>query len=167
MRAVLACPGGGHIVTMGFPGLAIGFDGASYIDPDALASTLDHPSLRDSVLLIALAEQHELPEDHWRSLKDALEVRGTQLDHMPIQDFSVPDATFLEEWRRRSVRYQEILDHGGTIGITCHYGAGRSGTIAASLMIERGLDPSAAIARVRQAFPGSVESQKQVDWLHR
>ncbi len=167
IRAVLDCPGGGQIVTMGFPGLAIGFDGASYLDPNALAATLDHPSLSGSALLIALAEKHEFPEDHWQKLADALTKRGVRLDHMPIEDFSVPDARFLKSWQGHMARYHTTLDDGGTIGITCHYGAGRSGTIAAHLMIERGISPDEAIARVRRAFPESIENCKQFNWLQK
>ena len=167
IRALVDCPRGGRIVTMGFPGLAIGFDGASCLDPNALAATLDHPSLSGSALLIALAEKHEFPEDHWQKLADALAKRGVRLDHMPIEDFSAPDGSFLKAWRGRSAAYHQILDQGGTLGITCHYGAGRSGTIAARLMIERGISPDEAIARVRRAFPESVESRKQFDWLQK
>ncbi|MEO1199260.1 MAG: hypothetical protein AAFX39_08500 [Pseudomonadota bacterium] len=167
IRAVLVCPRGGHIVTMGFPGLAVGFDGTSYIDLEALNATLDDPSLSGSTLLIALAETLEFPDDHWRSLQDALDQRGRRLDHMPIEDFSVPDAKFIEQWPDCSKEYHHILDRGGTIGITCHYGAGRSGTIAAHLMIERGIDPDDAIARVRNAFPDSIESRTQFNWLQK
>ena len=167
IRAVLDCPRGGRIVTMGFPGLTIAVDGTSYMDPDALAATLDNVSLQGSTLLIALAEKHEFPDDHWRGLQDALDERGRRLDQLPIEDFSAPDDSFLKEWRGRSDRYHQILDQGGTIGITCHYGAGRSGTIAAYLMIERGISPDEAIARVRRAFPESIESRAQLNWLQK
>lgn len=165
IRAVVDCPRGGRIVTMGFPGLAVDFDGTSYMDPHALAATLDSPALLGSAVLIALAETHELPDDHWRHLQDALDQRHRRLEQLPIEDFSVPDAAFLKEWQIRSPQYHDILDQGGTIGVTCHYGAGRSGTIAAYLMIERGARPDEAIACVRQVFPESIESSRQFDWL--
>ena len=166
IRAVLDCSGGGRIVTMGFPGLAIGFDSASYCDPDMLALTLDDEALSDVAVVIALAERQEFSEDHWRCLDVALAARGARLDHLPIKDFSVPDARFLGTWQSRSETYHAILDRGGVLGLTCHYGAGRSGTIAAHMMIERGLSPNDAISKVRHAFPDSIESREQFDWLH-
>ena len=166
IRAVIGCPSGGQLVTMGFPGLVVGFDGTSYIDPEVLAATLESPALSKARFLIALAEIDELPAEHWKALQEALDRRGIALEHMPIPDFSIPDGRFLKTWERRAAEYHEVLDIGGTIGITCHYGAGRSGTIAARLMIERGLDADQAIAQVRLAFPESIESKSQFDWLH-
>ena len=165
IRAAVACPGGGTIVTMGFPGLNVGFDGTSYLDPQILALTLDHLERAGVSCLIALAERQEFPSEHWDGLNAALAQRSIELDHLPIEDFAAPDARFLQAWANNKTRYHAILDQGGVLGITCHYGAGRSGTIAAHIMIERGVAPREAIERIREAFPESIESQVQYDWL--
>lgn len=165
IRAVIDCPHGGRIVTMGFPGLTKAVDGAAYIDPDASAATLADPSLAGFPVLIALIEEQEAPEDALGALDRVLSARGAALKHLPIIDYAAPSPAFEARWVDEGPRCQQLLDDGRTIGVTCHYGAGRSGTIAARLLIDRGLRPEDAIKTVRAAFAESIESPAQHDWL--
>jgi len=45
--------------------------------------------------------------------------------------------------------------------VHCRGGFGRTGTVAARLLVERGLDPAAAMALVRHTRPGSIETSEQ------
>lgn len=166
IRAVVPCAPAGRIITMGFPGLGLAANGDAHIDPDALAATLDDPRMAGCQAVIALAETAELPDGALALLATALAGRGVAWAHFPIVDYAAPSAGFETEWRAASARYHQILDAGGAVAITCHYGAGRSGTIAARLLTERGAAPAAAIAAVRAAFPESIESEVQVRWIH-
>lgn len=165
IRAVIECPRGGRIVTMGFPGLILDGAGGAFVDPERLSETLDHESLSNCALMIALAEAEETPEDAFPLLAQALSARGVGLEHLPIADYAAPSAAFEAGWSARAAIRHGMLDAQGSIGICCHYGAGRSGTVAALLLIERGLPPEEAVARVRRAFPESIESAGQLEWL--
>ena len=165
-RAILDCPGGGRIVTMGFPGLAVSVDGTSYLEPERLNATLDDLESNKTSVLVALAETKEFGEEHWSGVTDALSARNIQLGHMPIEDFAAPDDDFMHAWTKRSLDFHALLDQDLALGLTCHYGAGRSGTIAAYVLIERGLTPQQAITQVRGGFDKSIESVVQVDWLY-
>ena len=44
-------------------------------------------------------------------------------------------------------------------------GLGRSGMIAARLLVELGEEPRAAIQRVRQVRPGAIETAAQEDYV--
>lgn len=165
IRAVIDCPRGGRIVTMGFPGVAIDVSGASYMDPAHLHATLSDERLADCALVLALPEATDLPKGALAILKLELRLRGVEMAHLPIVDYGAPSAAFEDQWRGYAAGLQAHLDAGRTIGVTCHYGAGRSGTIAARLLIERGLAPANAIAEVRAAFPEAIESDAQQAWL--
>ena len=39
--------------------------------------------------------------------------------------------------------------------------------ICARLLVESGIDPSAAMARVRAARPGAIETRAQEDWVRK
>ena len=63
---------------------------------------------------------------------------------------------------------QQLLDigywavgQGERVLIHCHGGRGRSGLVAARLLIDRGMDAPAALATVRRARPGAVETAGQ------
>jgi len=166
IRAVIQSPGGGRIVTMGFPGLCAALDGSAHIDPAQMHATLRHAARLGTERLLVLTENSELPENARRLLDHAAAEAAIQRTlWLPIADYGVPDAAFLEAWQGLAPGLHARLNDGATLGITCHYGAGRSGTVAAMLLIERGLEPSRAIAVLRGAFAESIESPAQLDWL--
>lgn len=83
--------------------------------------------------------------------------------HLPISDFAVPDAAFTAAWRDRGPALRRQLAGGGRVLVHCLAGRGRSGMIAARLLVELGAAaPAAAIAAVRNARPGAIETEAQV-----
>lgn len=85
----------------------------------------------------------------------------------PIDDFSAPGASFELAWPALRARLLERLDAGDKILVHCRGGLGRSGTVAAALLIAAGLTPNAAVGAVRRARPGAIETAEQEAWLSR
>ena len=167
IRAVIPAPKGGAIVTLGFPGLAFDVQGDAYIDPERFAATMGAHALETCKMLIILVERDEVPPEAWDLLDQYEKSMGFQLVHLPIQDYQVPDAVFMAKWHELSPQMDRLMQEGGSIALSCHYGAGRSGTIAARMLIERGSTVLEAINTLREKFPESIESEKQIDWLER
>lgn len=166
VRTEIPCPGGGKIVTLGFPGLSFDVRGNSIIDRERMEATLDDTALGACRLLVVLLEKSELPEDAWELLADLAGSRSIRIEHLPIRDYEAPDAVFVRKWQMLEAGIAQELAHGGTVALSCHYGAGRSGTIAAGMLMDHGLSAADAIATVRGHFPESIESEKQLVWLH-
>jgi ADP-ribosylglycohydrolase len=80
---------------------------------------------------------------------------------LPIEDGGVPDADFERKWEAAGREIREDILRGGKVLIHCKGGLGRSGTIAARLLVELGAKPSEAIRRVREARPGAIENALQ------
>lgn len=85
----------------------------------------------------------------------------------PIDDFSAPDERFERAWPALRSRLLERLEAGDKILVHCRAGLGRSGTVAAALLIAAGLTPDAAVGAVRRARPGAIETAEQEAWLCR
>ena len=49
--------------------------------------------------------------------------------------------------------------------VHCRGGLGRAGMISAHLLVESGIEPEAAIERVRAARPGAIETLRQEEWV--
>ena len=97
----------------------------------------------------------------------ATEIRRTRLFwyHMAIPDMSAPGTAFDEAWARDGARIFGSLRDGGRLAIHCAGGLGRSGMIAAKLVIALGAPANHAVAAVRQARPGAIETDEQLDYI--
>ena len=95
-------------------------------------------------------------------LEVAVKGSGIRYFCLPIEDVNVPDATFEKSWKTAGAQLREELLRGGKILIHCKGGLGRSGMIAARLLVELGATtPEEAIRRVRLARRGAIETLAQ------
>jgi atypical dual specificity phosphatase len=90
--------------------------------------------------------------------------KGFHVIHYPIADFSIPtnSETFLH--------LLESIEHYLNVGnvlMHCSAGKGRSGTVAASYLVYKGLKWSEAISLVRKVNPHSIESSQQEDFIRK
>ena len=87
--------------------------------------------------------------------------------HLPIADMDIPDVEFERNWVEDSERLRKLLLAGKSIVIHCLGGLGRTGTIAARLLIVMGADPEFAIRRVRATRPGTIQTILQEIYVRR
>jgi ADP-ribosyl-[dinitrogen reductase] hydrolase len=98
-------------------------------------------------------------------LPNAIARAGLGWYHLPIRDGGVPDAAFEHNWRAHADELHERLVAGRRILVHCRGGLGRSGMVAARLLVEAGAEPRAAIERVRAARPGAIENSNQESYV--
>jgi atypical dual specificity phosphatase len=89
---------------------------------------------------------------------DALARHGLTELHVPVVDFTAPTA---EQLRHGVDAIEAGLAAGEPVAVNCGAGLGRTGTLIACYLVSQGLSPDEAIARVRAARPGSVETAEQ------
>lgn len=165
IRAVIDCPRGGRVAMAGFPGLETGIDGSAYLDPESLHETVAELAELGAGTLLVLPEEGELPDGALDALGEAALAADLVPIFMPIRDFGTPGAAFMDRWATLLPSLRADLAAGRTVAACCQYGAGRSGMLAALLLIEEGTAPGHAIAQVRDHFDEAIESAEQEDWL--
>jgi protein-tyrosine phosphatase len=79
---------------------------------------------------------------------DAARDAGLSLVEFPIADFSVPDAT---ELRKLAKKLATQVRRGDFVVVHCRGGIGRSGTVAAAVLIEMGAGAEEAMRLVSEA----------------
>jgi ADP-ribosyl-[dinitrogen reductase] hydrolase len=124
------------------------------------AAQLARAGVAALVSLVPSAEAVALGLD-LAALERACVERRIRWAHAPLVDFGVPDAAFERAWERLGAELRDLLDEARGVALHCRAGLGRSGTVAARLLIELGLDPADAVARVRAARPGAIETAAQ------
>jgi ADP-ribosyl-[dinitrogen reductase] hydrolase len=86
---------------------------------------------------------------------------------VPIADFGTPDAAWGARWADAAPKLHAALAAGQGVVIHCRMGLGRTGTIAARMLVEAGVPADAAIAAVRAARPGTIETAAQEGHVRR
>jgi atypical dual specificity phosphatase len=77
---------------------------------------------------------------------------------LPIDDFCAPTADQIDEAMQFLT---ERIEAGDGVLVHCRAGIGRTGTILGCFLVSRGVEPAAAIAKIRRERPGSVEVYAQ------
>ena len=116
-------------------------------------------------LLLTLVTPDSLARRNAAALPRWLAVKDIDWLHLPIADFAAPDYRFQLAWQDHGPDILGRLRRGDNVVVNCDFGFGRSGTIAARLLIDAGIGPDQAIAAVRFARPGAIESRAQVNYL--
>lgn len=165
IRAVLPCPRGGSLALLAYPGLSLGIDGVAIIHPDILRSTFAALSALGCQRLYRLIEPSERLQPADQLVEDMAAAAGYVVRSLPIRDYSIPDFKTLMDLRHDRAARQALWGSGGCLALHCHAGAGRSGLIAAWLLMEQGLTVTDAIDQVRTHHPEAIETDAQVDWL--
>jgi len=114
--------------------------------------------------VISMTEWREIEGARAADLPNRLEDAGVIWRHLPIADFGGPRGANADAWPELSRELNAILDRGGAVLTHCYGGHGRSGMVALRLMVERGEEPKAALARIRAVRPGAVQADEQFAW---
>jgi protein-tyrosine phosphatase len=126
-----------------------------------LEADLDVVRAWEPAMVVTLVEEHEFRGLGVPTFRAALLERGLDWRHLPIPDAGVPDAAFEDAWERVGAEVRSALRGGGRVLLHCRAGLGRTGMIAARVLVELGMVPSEAIRAVRAARPGTIETREQ------
>lgn len=116
--------------------------------------------------LVTLLQPYELTLLGVEDLGERARGQGLAWWHLAVTDGAAPGEAFEQAWRHEvGPALHACLDDGGRLVVHCRAGIGRSGAVAARLLIERGATPERAIVAVRRARPGAIESPEQAAWV--
>ena len=132
-----------------------------------LAIDLDAIAAWGARLVLTLVEPAELVALKVPNLGQEVERRGMSWRHLPIVDYSVPDAAFEEAWLVDGSEIRRFLRDGHDVVVHCKGGLGRAGMIAGRLLVELGMPPDDAIRMVRRARQGAIETPSQLEVIRR
>ncbi|MBM3270252.1 MAG: ADP-ribosylglycohydrolase family protein [Candidatus Sericytochromatia bacterium] len=126
-----------------------------------LDTDLDALEQWGTAAIVTLMEDHELAALQVPRLGPAIHARQLAWYHLPIVDVSVPGPEFGPAWALARPHLHDLLRSGCNVLLHCRGGLGRSGMIAAQLLAELGWEPARAIAAIRKARPGAIETRAQ------
>ncbi len=117
-----------------------------------------------AAMVVSLIEEREFAELEVSLLPYRVQAANMQWRHLPIRDNHAPGAQFQQLWPSLGKEIIALLTTGQRVFLHCKGGLGRTGTVAACLLIEAGWEPESAIEYVRSARPRTIETALQ-EWF--
>lgn len=85
--------------------------------------------------------------------------------HLPIEDDCAPGEEFASQWKRVSPELHKIINQGGKVVLHCMGGSGRTGMLAAHLLLELGWDLETIKSEVKALRPGAFSKLPQIEYI--
>ena len=121
-----------------------------------------------AALIVTLMEDFELETLGVKDLGKAAMALGMEWRQWPVMDATplrLREDDAPGQWDDQIREFAARLDQGEKIFVHCRGGLGRTGTLAARILIEKGLAPAEAVALVRQARHGAIETPEQERYI--
>jgi hypothetical protein len=118
-------------------------------------------------LVIALLAPSEFVRPALPEFQARVTELGLPWEYAPVGNYGVPDTVFMQQWVQLGERARAILQQNGRIILHCRYGLGRTGLVAAMLLIELGSSATESIDLVRAARPHTIQNGRQLDFVQR
>ena len=136
--------------------------GTQQVPPEQV---LDQLQLAGAHGVISLMTEAELASVGLERLGPQLDARGMSWFHLPIEDDEAPDAAFEQAWQLALPRLIALLRDGKQLAIHCKGGSGRTGLVAAALLMTLGQSQQEAMAAIRAKRPRAFTLACHRHWL--
>ncbi|PPR47516.1 MAG: hypothetical protein CFH19_00359 [Alphaproteobacteria bacterium MarineAlpha5_Bin9] len=135
-------------------------------EKDVFLKELNYFSSQNCTSIVTLVEDKEIENlCDKKFFVQKIYTHNLKWIHMPIEDLKAPDHKFIEKWKTTKVLLKNDLIEGKNIILHCMGGKGRSGTIAAILLIEFRENHKQAIKIVREKRKGAIETKEQENFI--
>ncbi|OXY80615.1 tyrosine-protein phosphatase [Oceanimonas doudoroffii] len=111
--------------------------------------------------IITLMSATELNEAGLPDFASAVQSAGLDWFHLPVPDDDLPGDDFDHAWQACSAELLQRLAAGEALALHCKGGSGRTGLVAAKLMVAAGYDAKEAVAAIQVLRPKAFSHPAQ------
>lgn len=118
-------------------------------------------------VIVTALDSHEMAEAGVSELGNKAKALGIKWFQTPIEDDRAPGAEFAAGWKAISPELHQAIEAGEKIAMHCMGGSGRTGLLAANLLLEKGWDLETIRREVQALRPGAFTKQPQIDYVEK
>lgn len=115
--------------------------------------------------VITLMTAEEMARHKVAQIEAECAALGMEWFHFPVEDEAAPGDDFARAWQRQRARVHQHLQNNNAVVIHCKGGSGRTGVVAAQILMERGVGQAQAVAQVKALRPNAFTHAVQVDYI--
>ncbi|WED21758.1 cyclin-dependent kinase inhibitor 3 family protein [Vibrio sp. JC009] len=130
-----------------------------------LATSVQQLKEQGALAMVTALDTEEMEKAGVAALAEESEKAGIAWFHQPIEDDQAPGAEFDARWEVISPKVHEVLKQGGKVVLHCMGGSGRTGMLAAHILLEMGWDLETIKREVKALRPGAFTKQPQIDYI--
>ena len=131
----------------------------------SLVESVDTLKQAGATGIITLMADAELSENGAAELGQVSQGMDLQWYQLPVADEAAPAADFQAAWQQHSAEILKRLQAGETLAIHCKGGSGRTGLIAAQIVLAAGGELNATIAAVQALRPRALQYPAHLAYL--
>ncbi len=117
------------------------------------------------VAIVTAINSEEMASKNVGELGEKAKALGLKWFHLPIEDDCAPEADFAQQWKAVSPELHEIVKQGDKIAMHCMGGSGRTGLLAANLLLELDWPLPKIVTEVKALRPGAFSKPVQVNYV--
>ncbi|NVC95534.1 phosphatase [Vibrio natriegens] len=133
----------------------------------ALQASLEQLKELGVQAVVTALDNSELAAKNVSELGEITQQLGMKWFQIEIEDDCAPDDAFATKWQHASPELHAILAEGGKVAMHCMGGSGRTGLLAAHLLLEKEWALDDIVREVQALRPGAFTKPVQVEYIER
>jgi protein-tyrosine phosphatase len=117
------------------------------------------------VAIVTAISPEEMKSQHVEQLGELTEQLGMTWFHLPIEDDCAPSEAFESAWKQASPQIAELMGSNTKVALHCMGGSGRTGLLAARVLLDKGWALPDIISNVRELRPGAFQKPVQKSYI--
>ncbi|ROV58672.1 phosphatase [Vibrio ponticus] len=131
----------------------------------SLYESLEQLKQQGVLAIVTALDDRELAEKNVSQLGSLTKELGMQWFQLEIEDDCAPDGKFAAKWAEVAPTLHQIVEQGGKVAMHCMGGSGRTGLLAAHLLLERDWALADIVSQVQALRPGAFTKPVQVEYI--
>ncbi|WP_028022101.1 cyclin-dependent kinase inhibitor 3 family protein [Enterovibrio calviensis] len=132
----------------------------------SLKESLEQLKAQGVTMIVTALSQEEMAEKGVAELGEFAQAAGITWFQAKIEDDEAPNAEFIQSWQQCQSHLHDAIAKGEKVALHCMGGSGRTGLLAAHLLLERGWELDDIIREVQALRPGAFTKQPQIDYIN-